>query len=61
MQAARAAPTPHGPYAADDKADIENVGVWAGVVPLAQQQAQAPQASDDLRPSIPVPDYVHRL
>ena len=44
--------------AADDKPDIENMQIWAGVVPLSQQQVLAPEASEDLQPGIPVPEYL---
>ncbi|MEU0499462.1 pyridoxamine 5'-phosphate oxidase family protein [Nocardia sp. NPDC005998] len=45
----------------DDAADIENGGVWAGVLPM-RQIWDAPVSSDDLEPGIEVPqDVLDRL
>ena len=54
-------PAAEGPWGADDKPDIENMSIWAGVVPLAQQQPLAPEPSADLQPGVAVPDYVQGL
>ncbi|MGV9415158.1 pyridoxamine 5'-phosphate oxidase family protein [Nocardia sp. NPDC003693] len=41
----------------DDAADIENGGVWAGVLPL-RQVWDAPLDADDLEPGVDVPGHV---
>ena len=43
---------------ADARDDIEQMDIWAGVIPLTKQEPLPAEASKDLQPGVAVPQYV---